>query len=86
MNNANWVDYLLCIGLIIVLTIAYFGLRKFISWALNNDNKWYREHGCLGMSKDELENRKKWAHLELTNGYLLLVGVLIFLLVMAIIK
>ncbi len=58
MNDIYLIDYLLVIGLIIVITIVYFGLRKFIAWALKDENKWLREHGHLGMSKDEIKNKK----------------------------
>ena len=60
MNSAYLVDYLLIIGLIVVITIVYFGLRKFIVWALQDENKWHRERGHLGMSKDEIKNKKSW--------------------------
>lgn len=86
MNGAYLVEHLLIIGLIVVITIVYFGLRKFIAWALQDENKWHKGRGHIGMSKDEIKNKKKLAYDKLTSGYLLFMGVLIFLLVVSIVK
>ena len=86
MNDTHLIDYLLIIGLIVVITMVYWGLRRFVAWALKDENKWHTERRHLGMSKDEIKNKKKLAYDKLTSGYILFMGVLLFLLVISAIK
>ena len=41
----NWSELLLAIGLIIAVTILYLLLRKFISWAIEDDNNFHKKTG-----------------------------------------
>ena len=77
----NWPEFLLAIGLIILVTILYFILRKFISWAIEDDNKFHKKRGG-GLSKDTLKVNKQIAWDRLTYGYV----VILFALVSYIVK
>lgn len=70
-----------CIGAILFITILYFLLRKFISWAIEDDDKWTKKHGRLGLHKTTKETNKKIAFDRLTEGYLLIVGILVLIII-----
>ena len=78
----DWTELLLIIGLIIIVTIVYFILRKFISWAIEDNNNFYKKRGHCVSSKETLKVDKKLAYDRLTEGYL----ILLFLLVLYMIK
>jgi len=84
MNATDFFDILLIVGLMIVITMAYFLARRFIAWALEDDNKWHKKRGHLGFSKKEIKNKKKLAYDKLTYGYFLFMSVLLFLMVMSV--
>ena len=77
----DWSEFLLAIGLIIAATILYILLRKFISWAIEDDNNFQKKRGG-GLSKDTLEVNKQIAWDRLTYGYV----VVMFALIVYIIK
>ena len=78
----DFFDILLIVGLMIGITILYFGIRKLIAWTLKDDNKWHKKRGSLGFTKKEIENKKKLAYDKLTYGYFLFMVVLVFLLIL----
>ena len=62
-----------------------FLLRKFISWAIEDDDKWNKNHGRLGLHKSTKDTNKKIAYDRLTEGYLLIVGILVLIVIKTII-
>ena len=72
----NWLELLLTIGLMVGVTVLYFVLRKFISWAIEDNNKFYKKRGHCVSSKETLNVDKKLACDRLTEGYLLVLFVL----------
>jgi len=77
----DWSELLITIGLIFIATVLYFLLRKFISWAIEDDNDFYKKKGG-GLSKDTLKVNKQIAWDRLTEGYV----VVLFVLILYIIK
>ena len=65
------------IGFVILITIIYILLRKLIVWIIEDDQKWHKKKDHLGSSKDVLNERKSWALWRLTEGYIILLAVII---------
>ncbi|MBQ8382770.1 MAG: hypothetical protein IJX47_06160 [Clostridia bacterium] len=78
----NYNELLLAISLIVFATVIYVMLRKFISWAIKDDNKFYKKRGGQGLSKGTINAKIQTAYDKLSTGYALVV----FLLVLYIIK
>ncbi len=77
-------EVLIAVGCSIFITVIYILLRKFVVWAIDDEQKWHNKKGHLGDSKDGLKDRKNWALWELTAGYLvILAAILIFSLIKA---
>ena len=70
----------------ITITVVYFLLRRFIGWAVKDENKWHKKQGHLGMNANETKNKIKLACDRLTYGYALFMFVLIVLLVVQIVS
>lgn len=73
----DYKDLLITIGLMILITILYIVLKKFISWAIDDDDKWHKKHGHVGLKKDTLNANKKIAYDRLQEGYLLIMALLL---------
>ena len=73
------------LGIIIIVTALYFALRKFISWAINDDVKYHKKQGHLGPTKESTKNRKQLAYDKLTGGYALIIFVLLLYIIKLII-
>ena len=68
----NYADLLITVVIMVVVTILYLCLRKFIVWAIEHDDKWHKKRGKLGLSRETLKLTKKSALWKLTEGYLLI--------------
>lgn len=77
----NYSELFIAIGLILVVTIGYVLIRKFVSWYIEDENKWNRKHGYVGLSKDTRNVNRKIAFDRITEGYLLLLGVLVLYII-----
>ena len=77
----NYTELIVTIGLFFLVTVLYIILRKFIAWAIDDDNQWHKKHGHLGLHKDTLNTNKKLAYDRLTSGYLLAMGLLVLYII-----
>ena len=77
----DWLELILTIGLIVFVTILYFVLRKFISWAIDDNNNFYKKRGHRVSSKETLKCDKQIAYDKLTQGYLLVLFVLVLYII-----
>lgn len=77
----NYTELLIAIGLLVLVTVFYIILRKFIARAIDDDNQWHKKHGHLGLHKDTLSTDKKLAYDRLTEGYLLVMGVIVLYII-----
>ena len=73
----RYLEFVVTISLIVIVTVVYFLLRKFIVWTIEDDNKFYIKNGRMGASKKELKVRKEQALLKLSGGYALILALLI---------
>ncbi len=81
----DYIELLIIIGLMVLITVAYFLLRKFIAWAIDDDNNFHKKRGG-GSSKDSIKIRKDIALFRLTEGYAWIMLFLIVITVLAIIN
>lgn len=77
----DYIELIITIGLLILVTGLYIILRKFIAWAIDDDNQWHKKRGNLGLGKDTLNTNKELAYYRLTAGYLMVMGVLVLYLI-----
>lgn len=77
----DYSEFIITIGLLIFVTLLYAILRKFIAWAINDNNQWHKKRGNLGLNKNTLNTKKKLAYDRLTEGYLIVVGLLVLYLI-----
>ena len=77
----NYTDLFIVIGVAFLVTLLYIVFRKFIRWAIEDNNKFYTKNGCSGASKKGLERDKKWAVGKLTQGYALIMILLIIYII-----
>ena len=71
-----YIDLLIALGATVVATVAYLLLRRFIAWAIQDDNNWHKKRGNLGLHEDTLKTNTKIALDKLTQGYLLVLFVI----------
>jgi len=72
----NYKELFLAIALILLITVIYIVIRKFVAWAIEEDNNWHRKQGHSGLSKDSRKVNKKFIYDRLLAGYLLVLGLL----------
>ena len=77
----NYTELIVTIGLLFLVTVLYIILRKFIAWAIDDDNRWHKKHGHLGLHKGTLNVNKKLAYDRLTGGYLIVMGLLVLYII-----
>ncbi len=77
----NYTELIVTIGLLFLVTALYIILRKFIAWAIDDDNQWHKKYGHLGLHKGTLNTNKKLAYDRLTSGYLIVMGLLVLYII-----
>ncbi len=73
----NYKELVITISLMIAISIIYILIRKFIIWTIEDNQKFRKKNGCLGLDK---EGRKLMADIpmfKLTCGYILFMVLLI---------
>lgn len=73
----DYKELFLVVGIMLVVTGLYIVVRKFIAWAIEDNERWRKKHGCLGLSKDARQVNKKYAYYKVTGGYLLIMILLV---------
>lgn len=81
----DYVELIIAIGLIFLVTGIYIVIRKFIAWTIEDDNNWHKKQGHSGLSKDSRKVNKKIIYDRLIAGYLLVVALLILYIIKLII-
>ncbi len=49
----NYKELFITIGFMVLLTILYFLIKKFIFWAIDSDNKLLKKTGSMGFKKED---------------------------------
>ena len=77
----NYTELLIAISVIIVVTVVYFLLRRFIAWAIADDDKWNKKHGYSGLSEKTLKIKRQIAYSKLSRGYWLIMLVVVLYII-----
>ena len=77
----DWIEFLLTIGIMIIVTVIYILARKFIAWSIEYNQKFRKKQGALGLSKGARDVNKQIAYDKLTGGYAVIMGVLLLYII-----
>lgn len=77
----NYKELFIALGLLILITAIYIALRKFIVWTIQDDDKWHKKQGHVGLTKGTLKVKRKLAFDKLTGGYLLAMGLVVLYII-----
>lgn len=82
----NYIELLITVGVAFLVTVLYIAFRKFIKWAIEDDNKFYTRNGGLGSSKKSREIDKRLSIDKLTEGYALIMLLLVIYIIKLILE
>lgn len=82
----DYIELLITVSVAFLVTVLYIVFRKFIKWAVEDDNKFYTRNGCLGSSKKSREIDKKLSIDKLTEGYALIMLLLVIYIIKLILE
>lgn len=77
----DYIQLFIVIGIMFLVTVAYILLRKFVSWAIDDDNRFHKKRGG-GLDTNTHKVRKDIALFRLTEGYAWIMVLLIIFIVM----
>lgn len=77
----NYKELFIAIAIMIVLTLIYFLLRKFIFWVIDDHDKFYKKKGKFGFNKEDRKNISDIPVFKLTFCYILLMVLLIIYII-----
>ena len=69
--SMNYKELFITIGLMIVISIIYILIRKFIVWTAKDNQKFRTKKGCLGLDKEGQKLMIDMPMFKLTCGYIL---------------
>ena len=72
----DYKELFITFGLMIVITVIYIFLRKFIHWTIKDDQKFRKKNGNLGLDKEGQKLMIDMPLFKLTCGYILLMALL----------
>jgi hypothetical protein len=82
----DYKEFFITIGIMFLVTILYFVIKRFISWTIDDDEKYYTKQGSHIKNKKHTKNRKQLAYDKLIGGYAIVMFVLVLYVVKIIIS
>lgn len=77
----NYTELFIAIGLLILSTIIYIALQKFIKWTVDDDKRFRKKNGNLGLSHESYEVNKKVSLDKLFFGYISIIVLLVIYII-----
>ena len=72
----DYKELFLAIGIMLLVTGLYIAVRKLIAWAIEDNARWRKKNGSLGLSKGARDVNKKHTYFKATCGYVLMMALL----------
>ena len=71
MIYMNYKELFIAIGLMIIISIIYILIKKFIIWTVKDNQKFRKKNKCLGLDKEGQKLASDIPIFKLTCGYIL---------------